>query len=210
MNFQIFAPLERVDPAERRVTAYAFVNETVEGEGGLRLRRSAMEAATPDYMRWANVRRMHQPDAVGVAEQVEWDGAGARMSLRVVDDDAWEKIVAGVYKGLSVGVVPTVVQGKDVLACRWVETSLVDRPRDPDARIVAVRAAIPDAQTLEAWANELARLRALSARPERPHRYAAVERFVEAREPDRVPAATDEERWQRALQAAKAKRPSGA
>lgn len=138
--FNIYAPIERVDEEQRTVQAYAFVNEVVEGEGGLRLKRSSMEAATPDYMAWANVREMHQPKAAGVARSVTWDEKGARMTLEVVDDDAWEKVKRGVYKGLSVGVVATVMRGKDVDACRWIETSLVDRPKDPDARIVAVRA----------------------------------------------------------------------
>jgi len=137
---QVFAEIKRVNDDDRTVEAYAFVNETVAGEGGLRLKRTAMEDATPDYLRWANVRRMHQPDAVGVARSVEWDDTGAKMVLEVVDDDAWNKVKRGVYKGLSVGVQATLMRGKDVEKCRWIETSLVDRPKDPDAVITAVRA----------------------------------------------------------------------
>lgn len=137
---QVFAEITRVNDDDRTVEAYAFVNETVAGEGGLRLKRTAMEAATPDYLRWANVRRMHQPDAVGVARSVEWDDTGAKMVLEVVDEDAWQKVKRGVYKGLSVGVQATLMRGKDVQQCRWIETSLVDRPKDPDAIITAIRA----------------------------------------------------------------------
>ena len=136
----LFAPIERVNEEERTVEAYAFVNEVVDGEGGVRLKRSAMEAATPDYMAWANIRRQHQPDPVGVARSVNWDQTGARMVVEVVDDDAWEKVKRGVFKGLSVGVRPTVMRGKSVDACTWIETSLVDRPKDPDARFMAIRA----------------------------------------------------------------------
>ncbi len=135
----VFAEIERVDEDARTVEAYAFVNEVVEGEGGIRLKRSAMEEATGDYLKWANVRRMHQADAVGVAHSVEWDARGARMVLEVVDDDAWNKVRRGVYKGLSVGVQATLMRGKDVEKCRWIETSLVDRPKDPGAVILAVR-----------------------------------------------------------------------
>ncbi|MEO7718158.1 MAG: hypothetical protein ABIY70_18300 [Capsulimonas sp.] len=136
----LFAPIQRVDETTRTVTAYAFVNEVVEGEGGIRLKRTAMEAATPDYMAWANIRRMHQPDAVGIAESVDWDATGAKLTIKVVDDDAWEKCRTGVYKGLSVGVSATVMRGKDVESCKWFETSLVDRPKDPGAVFIAVRA----------------------------------------------------------------------
>lgn len=135
-----FFPITRVDEEKREVTAYAFVNEVVDGEGGVRLKRTAMEAATPDYMEWANIREMHQPNAAGVASAVVWDPKGAQMTLRVVDDAAWEKCRTGVYKGLSVGVRPTLMRGKEVEKCLWFETSLVDRPKDPDARFIAVRA----------------------------------------------------------------------
>lgn len=135
----IFAPIQRVDDDKREIEAYAFVNEVVDGEGGIRLKRSAMEAATPDYMQWANVRRMHQPDAVAIALDVNWDDTGALMTVRVEDDDAWHKVKTGVYKGLSVGVKPTVMRGKDVNACKWFETSLVDRPKDPDTKFIAIR-----------------------------------------------------------------------
>lgn len=135
-----FFPITRVDDEKREVTAYAFVNEVVDGEGGVRLKRTAMEAATPDYMEWANIREMHQPNAAGVASEVVWDPKGAQMTLRVVDDAAWEKCRTGVYKGLSVGVRPTLMRGKEVEKCLWFETSLVDRPKDRDARFIVVRA----------------------------------------------------------------------
>ncbi|MBS1727382.1 MAG: hypothetical protein JST51_11725 [Armatimonadetes bacterium] len=136
----LYCPIERVDDDKREITAYAFTQEVVDGEGGTRLKRSAMEAATPDYMQWANVRRMHQPDAVAVAASVDWDQKGALMVVRVEDDDAWSKVKAGVYKGLSVGVRPTMMRGKDVESCVWFETSLVDRPKDPGAKFLALRA----------------------------------------------------------------------
>lgn len=148
--FHLFFDIKRVDEEKRTVEAYAFVNEVVEGEGGIRLKRTAMEAATPDYMEWANVRRMHQADAVGVAHAVDWDDKGAKMSLEVVDEDAWDKVKKRVYKGLSVGVAATVMRGKDVEKCRWIETSLVDRPKDPDAKILAFRADDGDSEEFEA------------------------------------------------------------
>jgi hypothetical protein len=136
-----YVPILRVNEEKREVEAYAFVNEKVQGEGGIRLKRTSMEAATADYMKWANVREMHRGDsAVAVAQQVKWDATGAHMTLRVSDDAAWQKVKDGVYKGLSVGVIPEVMRGKDVEKCTWMETSLVDRPADPDARITVFRA----------------------------------------------------------------------
>lgn len=138
--FQIFVPITRVDDEKREIEGIAFANEVVEGEGGIRLKRTAMENSTPEYMQWGAVREMHQPSAVGTAIGVEWNADGAYLRAKIVDDDAWNKVKAGVYKGLSVGVAARVMRGKDVEVANWIETSLVDRPKDPDAKIVAYRA----------------------------------------------------------------------
>lgn len=138
------AKITRRDDESRIVEGYCFVNEIVPGEGGIRLKRSAMEAATPDYEKWSNIREMHQPKAIGTArgegvidgEKVElgvqWDDKGCFIRCKVVDDEAWKKCQEGVLQAFSIGVRPTVVRGKDVESCTWFDTSLVDRPKDPD------------------------------------------------------------------------------
>jgi hypothetical protein len=136
----LYAPITRADEETREVEGYAFVNETVEGEGGIALLRSAMEAATEDYMSWGAIREMHQPSAAGTAVSVEWDEKGAVLRAKIVDDAAWEKVKAGVYKGFSVGVRPRIMRGKRVESAQWIETSLVDRPKDSDARFTCFRA----------------------------------------------------------------------
>jgi hypothetical protein len=138
----LFVP---IDSIERRddgyfVKGYAFVNEVVEGEGGIRIKRSAMEAATPEYMRFANIREMHQPIASGVATQALWTDRGCELEIKVVDPLAQKKCDEGVYKGLSVRVRPTVMRGNVVETLSWFETSLVDRPKDPDAVFSVFRA----------------------------------------------------------------------
>lgn len=126
-------PITRIDEETREVEGYAFVNEVVPGEGGIRLKRTAMEAATSDYMKWGAIREMHQPSAVGTAVEAKWDEKGLVVRAKIVDDQAWEKCREGVYKAYSVGVQPRVMRGNDVEACTHVETSLVDRPKDEDA-----------------------------------------------------------------------------
>jgi hypothetical protein len=186
----LFAPIERVNDEERTITAYAFRNEVVDGEGGVRLRRTAMEAATDDYMQWANIRRMHQPDPVGVAQAVEWDDKGALMTLRVEDDDAWRKVKSGVYKGLSVGVLPRVMRGRDVTACKWFETSLVDRPKDTDCNFLVVRAEGVDPEApVEVEVEEAPEERAENA----PETEQPTEAPTEAPADEVVPEAVTEE-----------------
>jgi HK97 family phage prohead protease len=62
---------------------------------------------------------------------------------------AWENVVEETYGGLSVGFVP-VAEGRasdgarEVSRARLFHVSLVDEPAYDDARILAVRAAVPD------------------------------------------------------------------
>lgn len=149
---EVFVPISRVDTENRVVEGYAFVNEVVDGEGGLRLKRSAMEKATPDYEKYGNIREMHQPKAVGTCKGevtravgdpitlgVAWDDKGAFMRAKIVDDDAWKKVEQGVLQGFSIGFKPTKMTGKTVERGTWFETSIVDRPKDPDSNIAIAR-----------------------------------------------------------------------
>ncbi len=150
---QFFAPITRFDENKRIVTGTAFANEVVDGEGGVRLRASAMEDATPDYMKFGTIRSMHQPLAAGTAVPndpdiakecgVFWSDQGvnrvAEISCYISDETEWKKVIDGTYKGFSVGVAPKVMRGKNVESCTWYETSLVDRPKDPGALFTAVR-----------------------------------------------------------------------
>jgi hypothetical protein len=141
--FALYAPISRRDDAERIVEGVCFENEIVNGEGGLRLCRSAMQEATADYLRWGALREMHQPIAAGTATAINWVEENGKMvgkiMARVVDDQAWRKVTEGVYKGFSVTVRPLIMRGRDITKVEWVETSLVDRPKDQGARITLFR-----------------------------------------------------------------------
>lgn len=136
-GLELYAPFARMDEESRTVEGYCFVNEDV--GSGLVWERSAMEEATPDYMRWANLREMHQNSAVGVTEVITWDERGAKITAKVVDNAAWEKVKTGVYKGFSARIKPVAMRGDRVTRCLWVENSLVDRPADPDCPIDSFR-----------------------------------------------------------------------
>jgi hypothetical protein len=137
-TMHLFAEIKRTDDENRIVEGYCFVNEEV-GDG-YKLTRSAMEEASEGYMQFPAIREMHGKNAAGLAEAITWDDKGCMIRTKIVDDAAWEKVKAGVYRGFSVGVNPKVVRGKEVLAVDWVENSLVDRPKDPDAQFNIMRA----------------------------------------------------------------------
>jgi hypothetical protein len=138
--FRLFAEIKRVDDAQRMAEGYAYVNPVVKGEGGVRLLRSTMEEASKGYMEFPAVREMHSGSAVGTGKGIEWDKKGCFIRAKIVDDDAWNKVKEGVYRGFSIGLSGMLLRGKDVVKADWVETSLVDRPADPDARITLFRA----------------------------------------------------------------------
>ena len=54
-------------------------------------------------MKFANIREMHQLSAVGVAKEAAVDDKGLYLGAKIVDDQAWQKITEGVYKGYSIG-----------------------------------------------------------------------------------------------------------
>lgn len=141
LYFPFSRKADELDDELRIVEGYAFVNEVVRGEGGIRLKRSAMEASTAAYLAEGTVRAMHQPIAAGKPIEVTWDKTGAFLRAFIADDQEWRKVKTGVYRGFSIGVNGKVTPGTmDVDECEWWDTSLVDRGKDPDAKFMAFRA----------------------------------------------------------------------
>jgi HK97 family phage prohead protease len=130
----MFAPFCKVDAEQRMVYGYASTEKR--DQQGEVITRNAIERALPDYMKFANIREMHQPSAVGTAQEAHMDANGLYIGAKVVDDRAWAKVKSGVYKGFSVGGK---VQARDpddrsiITALELSEISLVDRPANPEA-----------------------------------------------------------------------------
>lgn len=105
---------------------------------GFDLPFDVIKRMAPGYEAFSNVREMHQPKAIGTST-IEINEANKEILMRaeIVDKDAKEKVLSGVYKGFSVGVKPTKVKRgagiTTVIDGVWYETSLVDRPADPES-----------------------------------------------------------------------------
>jgi hypothetical protein len=131
---RFYASIAKVDAEQRMVWGYAST-EAVDGEGETIL-RSAIEGALDDYMKFANIREMHQLSAVGVAKEAAIDDKGLYLGAKIVDDDAWQKVIEGVYKGFSIGgkaLARDPANRKTITQLRLFEISLVDRPCNPEA-----------------------------------------------------------------------------
>ncbi|MGH7033809.1 MAG: XkdF-like putative serine protease domain-containing protein [Stellaceae bacterium] len=137
---KIFVPIAKLDDEQRLVYGYA-TTEALDAHGEV-VKREAIEAALPHYMRFANIREMHQLSAVGVAKEAEFDEKGLYLKAKVVDDEAWAKVKEGVYKGFSIGGRVTQRDAADrklITGVELNEISLVDRPANPEAMIEAFK-----------------------------------------------------------------------
>jgi phage head maturation protease len=131
---RFYWPIAKIDAEQRMVWGYA--STEAEDDQGETVTRQALQAALDDYMRFANIREMHQASAVGVATDATIDDKGLYLAAKIVDGEAWEKVVAGVYKGFSIGgrVVARDPADRSVITgLRLTEISVVDRPANPEA-----------------------------------------------------------------------------
>ena len=127
---KLFAEIVKVDPEKRMVYGYASTGAL--DSQGERVSVDALKVALPDYMKFANIREMHQPSAVGVAKQAEIDNKGLYIGAKVVDDVAWKKVTEEVYKGFSIGGRAVEKVDDTITSLRLTEISLVDRPANPE------------------------------------------------------------------------------
>lgn len=127
----LFIPFTKSDDEQRMVYGYAST-EALDSQGEI-VAREAIIDALPDYMRFGNIREMHQPSAVGKAQEATVDEKGLFIGVKVVDDTAWQKVKEAVYNGFSIGGKIVTKIDDTITKLRLTEISLVDRPANPEA-----------------------------------------------------------------------------
>ena len=108
-----------------------------------------LKGELPTWMAsWGNIREMHQAKAVGKAQTVDLTTTpGPYLTTKIIDDDAWKKVKAGVYNGFSVGIKsPRIIfdgtaKNGRINGGTLVEVSIVDRPANDAAKFVLVKRA---------------------------------------------------------------------
>ena len=129
----IFATITKYDDEQGLVYGYAST-EALDSQGEV-VKREAIADSLDDYMKWANLREMHQPSAVGVVNEASIDEKGLYIVGKVVDAVAREKCREGVYKGFSIGGKSERKKDGVISKLKLVEISLVDRPANPECKI---------------------------------------------------------------------------
>lgn len=133
-KISFYSEILKVDKEQRIVEGYAST-EAIDSDGEV-IKKEAILRALDNYMKFANVREMHQPSAVGVTLNAEMTERGLRIAAKIIDDMAWKKVLAGVYKGFSIGGralrrnvdYPNIIEDMEL-----IEISVVDRPANPEA-----------------------------------------------------------------------------
>jgi hypothetical protein len=107
-----------------------------------------LKRAMPDWFTTGgNIREQHSNIAAGVATDYESKADGHYITALVVDPVSVKKVESGVLKGFSIGIrSPRVVKDATAVNGRIVdgqivEVSLVDRPANPNAKLMLAKAA---------------------------------------------------------------------
>jgi len=132
-DFRLFATFTKKDDDKRIVEGFA-TTEAVDSQGEV-VKLSAIEKALPGYMKYANVREMHQWSAVGktIATKTDDKKKGLWIRAKIVDDQAWQKCKEKVYSAFSIGGKILKKIGNVIHELDLNEISLVDRPANPQA-----------------------------------------------------------------------------
>lgn len=154
-TFQKFIPFAKVDERERIVSGIVTC-EAPDKDSEI----CVYDKSVPYYKAWSsefekntdgvsvgNLREMHQLKAVGLGKSIEFRDNDKEiwMTFKVVDNDAWQKVVERVYTGFSQGgrkveqwTDPTNRRFQRYIA-KPSEVSLVDNPCLPNARFAMVK-----------------------------------------------------------------------
>lgn len=140
-KFSRFIPLSKTDDEKRMVYGFAST-PSLDSQGEI-ITADAIKAALPEYMKFPTIREMHQPKAAGVTKETSTSEKGLFIGAKIVDNDAWNKVKEGVYKGFSVGGRVVNKTDNTITNIDLTEISLVDRPANSDAVITVFKADAP-------------------------------------------------------------------
>lgn len=105
-----------------------------------------LEKAMPEWFKTGgNIREQHSNIAAGVAKELDSKEDGHYISALVVDPVSVKKVETGVLKGFSIGIrSPRIVRDTKaangrIIDGQIVEVSLVDRPANPNAKLMLAK-----------------------------------------------------------------------
>lgn len=167
----LYIPITKLDAAQRLV--YGTLTEEIADKTGEILdyvsSRPAFESWTQQFYdasggkSLGNVRAMHGALAAGKLTSISFDDENKRIEgvAKIIDDDAWNKVVEGVYTGFSIGggyakrwkdeENPSLMRYTPTLS----EVSLVDNPAVPTATFSLIKNSDDDQANMNDLAQQL-------------------------------------------------------
>ena len=138
-DISVYIPFGKKDDEERVVEGFA-TTEAMDTQGEV-VKSEAIEKALPDYMKYANIREMHQWSAVGktITADMDKEKKGLFIRAKIVDPVAWQKCKEGVYNAFSIGGRVVKRIGNTIQDLVLNEISVVDRPANPEAVFTLVK-----------------------------------------------------------------------
>lgn len=138
-DVNLYVQFTKTNDEEQIVEGIA-TSEDLDSQGEI-VKYDAIKDALPDYMKFGNIREMHQYSAVGKAIKAIPDDAKKNLLLtaKVIDPIAWQKVKEGVYNGFSIGGRVLKQVGNEIQGITLNEISLVDRPANPAALFSLVK-----------------------------------------------------------------------
>ena len=105
-----------------------------------------LSSAMPEWFKsGGNIREQHSHIAAGVAKELDSKEDGYYISALVVDPTSVKKVETGVLKGFSIGIrSPRIIRDEKaangrIIDGQIVEVSLVDRPANPNAKLMLAK-----------------------------------------------------------------------
>jgi hypothetical protein len=144
-DFNFYVPISKVEKQKDGsviVEGYA-TTETLDLDGEI-VSIDAVKKALPSYWEYRNIREMHQPSAVGRAQNYNLDDIGCFLRSKISDPVAAQKCIDKVYNGYSIGGRKLAKNGNTITDLELIEISIVDRPANPDCRMVVAKRAKND------------------------------------------------------------------
>jgi len=121
-----------------------------------------LDRAMPEWFKsGGNIREQHSSIAAGVAKEYESKKDGHYIQALVVDPVSVKKVESGVLKGFSIGIkTPRVVRDQKAVNGRIidgiiVEVSLVDRPANPNAKLMLAKSVNNDLVQVEEFETKI-------------------------------------------------------
>src|ERR1700677_2068846 len=127
INF--YVPISKVEAqadGSRIISGYAST-PTKDLDGEI-VSLDAIKSALPAYWEWRNIRQMHQPLAVGRAQEASIDEKGLFLTSKIVDPACIKLIDEKVLQGYSIGGRKLAKKGDTITELELIEISVVDRP----------------------------------------------------------------------------------